>query len=175
MRVTRTSTMRLIVATGAATVVTTGALAVSSATAHAAPCSGSSCVGKDPEQTGCNDDAKTIGAMDVQGRGMLELRYSPTCFANWGRFSSYWRGDVFGAISGGTSYARVTAWNPGGPSQGVSGSRIAVIGGATWWSGMVDANAQACTGVELYTSDPTPGGMSHTANESLGWNWGPCG
>lgn len=143
-----------------------------SPTAAAASCSGASCAGKDPEKAGCLDGARTIGAMDVQGRGMLELRYSPVCKANWGRFSSYWRADAFGAISEGTSYARVTAWNPGGPSQGLASWRQGL--GASWWSRMVDGNKKACTGVELFASSPTPGGTSRT-NDSLGWTWGPCG
>jgi hypothetical protein len=53
-------------------------------------CSGFNCTGQDPEQTACASDATTAGSepiIDGSGQtiGELELRWSPTCQANWGR------------------------------------------------------------------------------------------
>lgn len=51
-------------------------------TAEAATsCYGSSCVGIDPSTTTCANDAMTIRAMDVDGDGMLEMRWSKSCNA----------------------------------------------------------------------------------------------
>ena len=151
-------------ATVAATVLVAGGLASVAPAANAASCYGSSCAGKNPSGTSCERDARTVGAMTVGGDGMLELRYSPSCKANWGRFSTYWRSDLFNMNAGtGISYARVTSWNPGGRSRGVADWRTNGLS-ATWWSKMVDGTKRACTGVEL-VSQPS---------DSQGWTWGPC-
>jgi hypothetical protein len=70
-------------------------------------CYGASCNGKNPMGL-CESDAFTAAAMGVAG-GMLELRYSPSCKANWGRYTQYNR-------ELNTLYPRMTAWNPGGTS-----------------------------------------------------------
>jgi hypothetical protein len=51
--------------------------------------------GADPDQAGCSRDAETAGAARIalhgQRRivGMIELRYSPSGRAGWGRFHGY--------------------------------------------------------------------------------------
>ncbi|MFI1801152.1 DUF2690 domain-containing protein [Streptomyces sp. NPDC020379] len=49
-----------------------------------AVCDGVSCNGKDPGQTGCGNDARTVATKQDQNV-TLELRYSPSCHANWAR------------------------------------------------------------------------------------------
>ncbi|MFD8383727.1 DUF2690 domain-containing protein [Streptomyces sp. NPDC059679] len=58
----------------------------------AATCYASSCTGEDPQQTGCAADAITARSKKVSGR-TLELRYSRTCRAAWGRISNGVPGD----------------------------------------------------------------------------------
>lgn len=134
-------------------------------------CYGYGCTGKNPAHTTCQNDAKTIGAMDVQGSGMLELRWSRSCNASWGRFSTYWLYDWTNSGGTGIVYARVTAWNPGRPSQDVTGQSIGVFGGASWWTAMVTGTTWSCTGVELYAQDKN---TAYNDRYSLGWKWGPC-
>jgi hypothetical protein len=55
--------------------------------ASAAVCDGVSCNGLDPNQAGCAADAITP-VPPVTDQGLtLELRYSPTCHANWARIT----------------------------------------------------------------------------------------
>src|SRR5476649_1249641 len=62
--------------------------------AHAAThgCYGASCTGLDP--TGrCDSDAYTVASIAINADngvylGQLDLRYSPSCAANWGRFTT---------------------------------------------------------------------------------------
>jgi len=151
-----------------------GILAGAAVPANAATCYGEGCIGLNPSGTSCEQDAKTIGAMTVGGDGMLELRWSPSCNASWGRFSTYWRSNTVGGHEGyGISHVRVTAWNPGQPSQGVVGNVYGIFGEGSWWTGMVTGTTWSCTGVELYAQDRSPGGM-YSDTYSLGWTWGPC-
>ncbi|GAA2672098.1 hypothetical protein GCM10010400_37460 [Streptomyces aculeolatus] len=56
----------------------------------AATCYANSCTGLDPERTGCAADAFSPYTV-YSGPGLtrkLELRYSPTCRAAWGRISN---------------------------------------------------------------------------------------
>ena len=108
--------------------------------------------------------------------GQLDLRYSPSCKANWGRYTapSGWReimNDSMGIpipITG-----RVTAWNPGGVSQQtVQGNVFRFsLRGYTVWSYMVDGRGLACTGVEPVFGSPS---SQFPSLESKGWFWGPC-
>ncbi len=50
----------------------------------AAPCTGSSCQGRDPDASGCDRDAVTAGAVDVDSL-IVQLRYSHHCAAAWAR------------------------------------------------------------------------------------------
>jgi hypothetical protein len=141
-------------------------------------CYGASCTGLDP--TGrCDGDAYTVLSIAIDSgplyMGQLDLRYSPSCAANWGRFTTasgarditLWLANQPFPYGG-----RVTAWNPGGPSQQPVQSNYfcgsAPSGSCSFWSGMVDGRGKACTGVEPFT-DSYPDGV-----ESQGWFWGPC-
>lgn len=143
----------------------------------ATSCSGSSCVGVDPATTTCEDDAITIRAIDVDGDGMLEMRWSQSCNAGWARFTTYRRGEIFGYFSsGGISHAYVSTWTDQG-TQDSTGLIVTTVpfNGATWWSRMVDfGRPEVCIGVRLYAEQKgdTPYGASDTSD--LGWTWGPC-
>jgi Protein of unknown function (DUF2690) len=148
--------------------------------AHAATggCYGASCTGLDP--TGrCDGDAYTVHSIAINSAalylGQLDLRYSPGCAANWGRFTTasgarditLWFANQPIPFGG-----RVTAWNPGGPSQQPVQSNYtcgsAPFASCSFWSRMVDGRGTACTGVEPIT-ESYPNGV-----ESQGWYWGPC-
>lgn len=141
------------------------------APAQAAACYGAGCNNLDPMGR-CNHDAKTVGAMDV-GDGMLELRWSPSCVANWGRFTAYPRTEWGYRAANIVIHARVTVWNPGAPSYGVAYHGRAV--GESTWSNMTDGRPTACTGVEIshiHQSSSGSGAIDET--EVIGWTWGPC-
>ncbi|MFZ4700006.1 MAG: DUF2690 domain-containing protein [Candidatus Methylumidiphilus sp.] len=58
--------------------------------AQAVTCLGTSCENKDPRDTGCAADSKTITAAsavaeDAFNKVIVQLRYSPTCKTNWTR------------------------------------------------------------------------------------------
>ncbi|MGW2951767.1 DUF2690 domain-containing protein [Streptomyces eurythermus] len=62
-----------------------GGLVTAPSASAATSCHGSSCNGLDPASTTCADDARTV----AEGSGpitAMELRYSPSCRAAWGRF-----------------------------------------------------------------------------------------
>jgi Protein of unknown function (DUF2690) len=50
-------------------------------------CSGSGCTGLWPENTSCAGDAQTVRSTTLNGRN-IELRYSPSCRAAWGRITN---------------------------------------------------------------------------------------
>ena len=116
----REALQRFCVAAAVIILPVMGVVAVSAAPAQAAACYGASCTGRNPEGA-CNGDARTVGAMNVNlngsNEGMIELRWSQSCTANWGRFTPYWRTEAGYAASGIGVWARVTVWNPGAPSQ----------------------------------------------------------
>src|SRR5688572_13453469 len=102
----------MVTAFALAIVAATATLVTTSAPATAAACYGASCNGLDPEGL-CGHDARTVGAMDVgNGDGMLELRWSPGCVANWARFTPNRIREYTYMLSGVGIYARVTVWNP---------------------------------------------------------------
>ncbi len=73
---------KLSVAVTAAALFAGGLLGAPAASASAAAsCLGSTCNGLNPANTTCQNDART-----VQNSGEVELRYSPSCRAAWGRF-----------------------------------------------------------------------------------------
>jgi len=110
-------------------------------------CSGAGCTGKNP--SGLCDDGRTAAAIHTE-YGMLELRFSKSCQANWGRFTpyrrtlEYWQGDGYVILP------RVTAWNPNEASYGVAKRSFQ----DSTWSLMVDGTKTACTGVEVLMSRP---------------------
>ncbi|MBC9717222.1 DUF2690 domain-containing protein [Streptomyces sp. TRM66268-LWL] len=58
-------------------------------------CSGDSCAGKDPEEMGCGGTLATSPPVDVTvGEAKVEVRYSKTCGAAWGRITSASPGDT---------------------------------------------------------------------------------
>lgn len=62
-------------------------------TVSAAPfCSGSTCNGKNPQGTNCQNDAYRVYgvAYPVGSFGQVEIWYSPSCNANWGRATGYY-------------------------------------------------------------------------------------
>jgi hypothetical protein len=130
-------------------------------------CYGVGCTGLNPMGR-CDSDAKTIGAMDINGDGMLQLRWSRKCNASWGRFSTYTR-----AVKHGLTHTRAAAWNPGGKSQGWAGTQYGPWGEATHWTKMVTGTKRSCTGIELIWGEPSLLGH-YTTPRSLGWFWGPC-
>ncbi|MDX2594122.1 DUF2690 domain-containing protein, partial [Streptomyces sp. WI03-4A] len=56
-------------------------------------CSGSSCTGKDAESMGCSGDLVTTAKTAALGTATLEVRYSKTCGAAWGRITGGTQGD----------------------------------------------------------------------------------
>jgi hypothetical protein len=166
------SATALVMALGIALLV----VPASPASAATHGCYGASCTGLDP--TGrCDGDAYTVASIAIDAglyMGQLDLRYSPSCAANWGRFTSASGARDITLFLAGQPYpfgGRVTAWNPGGPSQQPVQSDYACNGApftsCTVWSRMVDGRGRACVGVEPFTDSPD-------TVDSQGWFWGPC-
>jgi hypothetical protein len=158
------------------------------ASAATGGCKASGCVGLDPMGR-CDGDAYTVRSIaiitDNGYAGQLDLRYSKSCVANWGRFTvSHNLGKFVASFVGPVPlYGRVTVWNPGKPSQQPAQANIlswAFSGEYTTWSKMVDGTGLACTGVEPFYHDLTnqsgPVGPNYGNGgiESKGWFWGPC-
>jgi hypothetical protein len=140
-------------------------------------CYGAECTGLDPKGR-CDGDAEIVASMAVEdwfaSPGQLDLRYSESCKANWGRFTPYSR--YFNAAALGSSvplWGRVTVWNPGEPSQPTVQSKGTAPLFGSDWSRMVDGTKTACTGVEVFWISDYKDSLSPTI-ESSGWHWGPC-
>lgn len=56
-------------------------------------CSGDSCTGKDAEAMGCSGDLVTTAKTATVGTSVVEVRYSETCGAAWGRVTQAAQGD----------------------------------------------------------------------------------
>ncbi|MER5941331.1 DUF2690 domain-containing protein [Streptomyces sp. NPDC001928] len=56
-------------------------------------CSGDSCTGKDAEAMGCSGDLVTTAKTATVGTAVVEVRYSETCGAAWGRITQAAQGD----------------------------------------------------------------------------------
>ncbi|MFF7858839.1 DUF2690 domain-containing protein [Streptomyces sp. NPDC007904] len=56
-------------------------------------CSGDSCTGKDAENMGCSGDLVTTARTATVGATTVEVRYSETCGAAWGRITQATQGD----------------------------------------------------------------------------------
>jgi hypothetical protein len=162
----------VIVTIAAGLFLTPASPAAASATGRCA-----SCAGLDPTNR-CDGDAYTVASYGISTdegyAGNLDLRYSPSCKANWGRFTAafgptQWLRQALGAPI--PIYGRVTAWNPGGPSQPTVNANISLIPGFSSWSRMVNGTGLACTGVEVFF-----GAISTNSGDiySKGWFWGPC-
>ncbi|WP_416984106.1 DUF2690 domain-containing protein [Streptomyces sp. T028] len=57
-------------------------------------CAGSGCTGKDAERMGCGGDLATTAKSTAVGPAVVEVRYSRTCGAAWGRITRAVPGDV---------------------------------------------------------------------------------
>jgi hypothetical protein len=68
-------------------------------------CAGASCAGKDAEAMGCTKDttAVTTAKTAVVGATTLEVRYSKTCGAAWGRITQAAQGDSVQVTAGGAT------------------------------------------------------------------------
>lgn len=56
-------------------------------------CSGDGCTGKDAEAMGCSGDLVTTAKTATVGAAVVEVRYSETCGAAWGRVTQAGQGD----------------------------------------------------------------------------------
>jgi hypothetical protein len=134
----------LLASSGVAAALLVSASPVPASTDSA--CFGTSCVGLDPQGSGCSADAdtkiaNTYSAPDLHARWHIQLRYSANCGAGWLRL---WT-DV-GALPG-TAYA-LSTWNPGGvSSRNTAGTHYL----GTVWTTMVNATGdQVCGGSQQY-------------------------
>lgn len=65
-------------------------------------CSGDSCTGKDAESMGCSGDLVTTAQTATVGTTVVEVRYSKTCGAAWGRITQAAQGDKVAVTVGKT-------------------------------------------------------------------------
>ncbi|MFJ7331993.1 DUF2690 domain-containing protein [Streptomyces sp. NPDC101110] len=63
-------------------------------------CSGDGCTGKDAEAMGCSGDKVTTARTATVGTTVVEVRYSETCKAAWGRITQAAQGDEVQISSG---------------------------------------------------------------------------
>ncbi|WP_107082735.1 helix-turn-helix domain-containing protein [Streptomyces resistomycificus] len=63
-------------------------------------CSGASCTGKDAETMGCSGDLVTTAKTATVGTAVVEVRYSETCGAAWGRITQAAQGDEVRVTAG---------------------------------------------------------------------------
>ncbi|MFD0316847.1 helix-turn-helix domain-containing protein [Streptomyces flavalbus] len=64
-------------------------------------CSGESCTGKDAEDMGCGGELATTAQSVTVGTTLVEVRYSETCAAAWGRINQAVPGDAVRVTVGG--------------------------------------------------------------------------
>ncbi len=141
-------------------------------------CYEASCNGRDP--AGVCDDGITVASQAIVD-GMLELRYSPSCKANWGRYTPYRQNAYsYSIIEKIVLHAHVTAWNPGEASVNSAHNDTSMLQFGSSWSQMVDGTKAACAGVELsYSGEGWTSGQTYHSNPPTGWDdkvWqsGPC-
>ncbi|PWI17579.1 hypothetical protein DI272_27995 [Streptomyces sp. Act143] len=63
-------------------------------------CAGDSCTGKDAESMGCSGDLVTTAKTATVGTTVVEVRYSKTCGAAWGRITGAAQGDEVTVAAG---------------------------------------------------------------------------
>ncbi|GGL13614.1 DUF2690 domain-containing protein [Mangrovihabitans endophyticus] len=120
---------RLATVAAAVTLGAAGAVVVATPAA-ASLCHGSSCTGRWPEATGCDEDAVTAKSAWTPAR-RIELRYSRTCRAVWARTTNGRPGDRIRVVN----------------TQSIAQSKVLAAGQTYAWTKMVnDANifARAC-------------------------------
>lgn len=103
------STACVVFASPAHSADTAGSAAVRSHSATST-CTGSTCDGREPNGTTCAQDARTVKSATRAGR-LVELRYSPSCRAAWGRISGAAVGDGVDVANSNadSQYARVNS------------------------------------------------------------------
>ncbi|MER5948458.1 DUF2690 domain-containing protein [Streptomyces sp. NPDC001904] len=69
----------------------------------AGTCYGSSCTGKEPNGTTCANDAITAKQVTSGGR-TIQLRYSPSCRAAWGKITNASVGDYISVSNSSGTY-----------------------------------------------------------------------
>lgn len=145
-------------------------------------CYAASCEGLDPSKTNCVDDAYTGASQELED-GILELRYSPSCRANWARYTQYgeetvarWIRDVVGDMA--RTATKAWIWIPGkAPVDSINNSlegRFDSFGpGDTTWTAMVDGTERVCTSISVVYSETSAGGSTYDRIEE-NYN-GKCG
>lgn len=135
-------------------------------------CYGIVCTDLDPNETNCADDAVTIWSANAatdeniangytKGYGVLEMRFSESCYSNWVRFTS-WGGVgefVASALGGGQTGGTPWIWRDGvddaprGPVGGPEGNAgfDPLNPESTTWTTMVSAQGTTCMSVDLYS------------------------
>lgn len=124
-----------------------GAAALANAgPAAAVSCYGDYCSGRDPMSTGCAADAYTVASTHIPGTWTsIELRWSPTCKANWARVPASWRSAPPNGLSAqqSTGYTqRVIAISADFAWTGMIYSPVKCV--AAVWTGSPGGAATAC-------------------------------
>ena len=117
----------------------------------AAPCTGSSCQGRDPEASGCDRDAVTAGAVDVDSL-TVRLRYSHHCSAAWASAQGGNRSMELRSLSISADDGRVLATLPSAGSAGPAdhSPMLSTVDPSRDQACAVVDDVQACAG----TQDP---------------------
>ncbi|MFF1906453.1 DUF2690 domain-containing protein [Kitasatospora sp. NPDC058218] len=127
-------TARVLLGLAAAATALTGLAAPTASAATpqvTAGCYGSSCADKDPVDMACSTDAYTVDSAS-SALGTVELRYSPSCKANWARIYDASYGQVFWV----ESQNDFVQWH---------------AQGATGYSDMIDGSGPARACIPSYT------------------------
>jgi hypothetical protein len=178
----RTLTLLGVLMLTAASTLGPTAVAHASASAGGPDCYAASCSGLDPSTTNCVHDAYTGASQEIEG-GVLELRYSPSCKANWARYTQYgeetigtWLREAIGKM--GRTGTKAWIWIPGqAPVDSINDTVEGQFGtfgpGDTTWTAMVDGTTEVCTSISIVHSQPSAGGMTYDRIED-NYN-GKCG
>jgi hypothetical protein len=123
-------------------------LLICSTGARAAGCYGDYCSGQDPQAMGCSADAYTVASILIPGTGAyVELRWSPSCKANWARvpsgFGAYYPSQLY-AIQCATGYTQrgVVASSGGYSWTRMIYSPVKTVRAA--WIGVPGSTSTAC-------------------------------
>ncbi len=155
-------------------------------------CFRASCNNQDPVGL-CDGDAITVASKSVDTpvgyAGQLDLRYSPSCQANWGRFTAAYGKEalkqlILGRLTGGTSLATggsIYVWNPGGERydrarSAASTSSLLTLLVSSTWSKMTNGDQMACVGLDLAQATVQSKKLQDFGSDigSAGWYSGPC-
>jgi uncharacterized protein DUF2690 len=148
MSTRRSRAARVLVQLVVGSIVAACALIVVAPGASAAACWDTSCDGQDPQATGCSGDAYTLTSADIWMHtpwgsargGTLEVRFSPSCQAQWTRL--YVPPDNCNHYSLCPVSAQIWRWAQGSYPDAVGGTNYlgdTYVGDAYSWSAMVGA------------------------------------